>query len=196
LLNLSLTYFYTRRQEIIAAGFVPFSNTSGAAFFQSNMPGGLARGLEASGQLSLATQTDLRISYLYVNSEQQLRGVRSNNQPFNGSTRALGIPRNTFSATINQRYRKFNFNFDLTTVSDYDNLVFTPAELFTGFASPIFRFDGYIKADLAITYTLRRNDRYTLEIFGKGINLTNDEFFEDGFRTPGALGTGGIKIRF
>lgn len=195
-LRMSLSYFYTRRQEIITSGFVPFSNSTGSAFFQSNGKGGLARGLEASVTANPLRGLDLNFSYLYVNSEQVFSGVFSTGEVVNGSTPAFGIPRNTFSMQVNHRYRNFNINFDLVAASEYDGLVFTPPELFTGFASPIFRFDGYVKADITASYTFPLGEKTRLEIFGKGSNIGGDRYFEDGFKTPGATGSGGVRIRF
>ncbi|MBI4852815.1 MAG: TonB-dependent receptor [Acidobacteria bacterium] len=204
-LKIGLTYFYTRRQEIISAGFIPFSSSTGAAFFQSNSPGGLSRGAEISVNANPAKGLDVSLAYTYVNSELNFRNIlleakgttiNPNGQFISGSTRAFGIPRNTFSAVINQRYKQFNINFDLTAISEFDSLFFSPGEFFNGFASRIVRLDGYVKADLGASYTFPLGEKTNLEIFGKVSNLFDEKYFEDGFKTPGAIGTGGIKFRF
>lgn len=204
-LKLALTYFYTRRQEIISAGFIPFSSATGAAFFQSNTPGGLSRGFEASILANPAKGLDINLAYTYANSELNFQSVllKANSTAINptgqvvsGSTRAFGIPRNTFSAVINQRYKQFNINFDLTAVSEFDSLFFSPGEFFNGFASRIVRLDGYVKADLGASYTFRLGEKTSLEVFGKASNIFDEKYFEDGFKTPGAIGTGGIKFKF
>ncbi|KAF0248694.1 MAG: iron complex outermembrane recepter protein, partial [bacterium] len=204
-LKVALTYFYTRRQEIISAGFIPFSSSTGAAFFQSNTPGGLSRGFEASVIANPAKGLDINLAYTYVNSELNFRNIllqangtsiNSSSQSVSGSTRAFGIPRNTFSAAINQRYKQFNINFDLTAISEFDSLFFSPGEFFNGFASRIVRLDGYVKADLGGSYTFRLGEKTSLEVFGKVANIFDEKYFEDGFKTPGAIGTGGIKFRF
>jgi outer membrane receptor protein involved in Fe transport len=204
-LKLALTYFYTRRQEIISAGFIPFSSANGAAFFQSNSPGGLSRGFEASVITNPAKGLDVNLAYTYVNSELAFNNIlleangtniNPNGQRVSGSTRAFGIPRNTFSATVNQKYKQFNVNFDLTAVSEFDSLFFSPGEFFNGFASRIIRLDGYVKADLGASYTFKTGEKTSLEVFGKVSNLFDEKYFEDGFKTPGAIGTGGVKFRF
>ncbi|MEW6734417.1 MAG: TonB-dependent receptor [Acidobacteriota bacterium] len=195
-LRLSLSYFYTRRQEIVIGGFVPFSAAAGAAFSQTNSPGGLSRGFEAAVAANPVRGLDVNLSYLYANAELFFNGQRSDGRRIFGSTRTFSIPRHTFNFSINERYRGLNVNFDLSAISDYDNPVFTPPELFTGFASPIFRFDGYVKADLGASYTFPLNDSESLEVFGKVSNLFDEKYFEDGFQSPGAIGTIGIKFRF
>jgi vitamin B12 transporter len=195
-LRATLTYFYIRRQEIIIGGFVPFSSSAGAAFSQTNAPGGLSRGLEAAIAINPARGLDLNLSYLYTNSELQFRGTRSDGTVINGSTRTFSIPRNTFNLIINERYRGLNLNFDLSVISEYDSPVFTPPEFFLGFASPLFRFDGHAKADLTGSYTFRLSENRSLELFGKASNLFDEKYFEDGFRAPGITGTGGLKFRF
>lgn len=194
--RLSLTYFYTKRQEIISAGFIPFSVASGAAFFQTNTPGGLARGMEVALTANLAPGLELKTAYTYVNSEFRFNALRSDGTIINGSTRALGIPRNNFSLIVTEQYKRLNLGFDLTATSDYDALFFSPAPLFTGFASPVFRLDGHVKADLSGSYTLLKSEKGSLVLFGKIANLFDRTYFEDGFKTPSITGTGGLKFRF
>lgn len=194
--RVALTYFYNRRQEVIVAGFVPFSASSGAAFFQANSPGGLSRGFEMALATNPARGLDINASYLYTNSELVFRGTRANGAGIAGSTRAFSNPRHVFNLIVNQRYRGFNVNFDLNTISDYDNPVFSPPEFFNGFAGPIVTFDGYTKADLKVSYTFKLGENTSLELFGKGSNLFDEKYFEDGFRAPGATGTGGLRFRF
>ncbi|MCS6885135.1 MAG: TonB-dependent receptor [Acidobacteriota bacterium] len=195
-LRLGLTYFYNRRQEIITGGFVLFSPSAGAAFFQTNTPGGLARGIEATMLANVTRSLDVSASYLYSNSEQVFRGIKADGTRVSGSTRAFSNPRHIFNLVVNQRWRRLNVNFDLNAISDYDNPVFTPGELFIGFASPIFTFDGYVKADLAASYNLPLSERQSLELFVKVTNLFDDDYVEDGFRAPGAFATAGLKFRF
>lgn len=204
-LKLSLTYFYTKRQEIISSGFIPFSPATGAAFFQSNSPGGLSRGFEASVQANPARGLNIDASYTYANSElffvsSLLKAHKTTIDPtetlVSGSTRAFGIPRNTFSLSVNQSYKRININFGLTSISEFDSLFFSPGEFFNGFASKIIRLEGYTKADLGGSYTFRVGDKNTVEIFGKVANIFDKTYFEDGFKTPGAIGTGGIKFHF
>lgn len=195
-LRMGATYFYNRRQEIITAGFVPFSPSAGAAFFQTNSRGGLARGLEATLTANPARGLDLTASYLYSNSEIVFNGFRADGSRINGSTPSFSNPRHVFNLIVNQRWRRFNVNFDLNAISQYDNPVFSPGELFIGFASPIFTFDGYVKADLSVSYRLPVGERRSVEFFAKGSNIFDDEYFEDGFQTPGIVGTAGVKFRF
>ncbi|MFY9226530.1 MAG: hypothetical protein WAQ98_27900, partial [Blastocatellia bacterium] len=148
---------------------------------------------------------DINLAYTYVNSELDFQNILLNandtsinptGQRVSGSTRAFGIPRNTFSIVVNQNYKRLNVNFDLTAISEFDSLFFSPAEFFNGFASRIVRLDGYVKADLAVSYTIPLKEKTSIEFFTKVSNLFDQTYFEDGFKTPGAIGTGGIKFRF
>ena len=57
-------------------------------------------------------------------------------------------------------------------------------------------FDGHTKVDLFLSYEKALNDRVVVTLFGGAENLFDREYFENGFRAPGAMGRGGVKFRF
>ena len=94
---------------------------------------------------------------------------------------------------MSQRYRSLLFNFDLNRTGSYlapvfeNNFPFRMAEL---------TFNGYTKADVFVSYERRASERVTLVLFGGVDNVFNQEYFENGFLAPKALGRGGVTVRF
>lgn len=180
------TYFYTRLQRVIA--FTSFLvDPLGLGRFSGfeNRPGGLSRGVETYFNTSPVKGMDLRASYTFTNSDRAL--VAQGLQP------EFVIPEHLFGLTLTQRYRSLLFNFDLNRTGSYlapvfeNNFPFRQAEL---------TFSGYTKADLFVSYERRASERVTLVLFGGVENLFNQEYFENGFLAPKALGRGGVSVRF
>jgi outer membrane receptor protein involved in Fe transport len=57
-------------------------------------------------------------------------------------------------------------------------------------------FDGYTKADVFASYERRAGERMTVMLYGGVENLFDREYYENGFLAPGAVGRGGIRVRF
>jgi iron complex outermembrane receptor protein len=186
--RVSATYFYTRLQEVIV--FPSFRNGDpkgfGRFFGYANGGGGLARGVEVSTYLSPIRSLDLYAAYTFTNSDEVTPTA-------SGTTRVFGLPDHQFSFQANQRLGRFNINFDLTALGNHDFPLFAS---FSPFPSGVFRFDGYVKADLAGSYTIPLSERLSLQLFGKVDNVFDRKYFEEGFRAPGAVGLGGAKIQF
>ncbi|HEX8129786.1 MAG TPA: TonB-dependent receptor [Pyrinomonadaceae bacterium] len=185
----TITYFYTRLQEVIAFDFTglvgpddPFDRFGGYV----NTRGGLARGVELSLEAAPARTLDLRTSYTYTNADERTPRV-------GGVIRSFAIPDHQFNLTVTQRVgRRLLFNFDLTASSDYLAPVFDPST----FGSVVYRFDGIRKADAGANYTLSLSESRSLRFFGYVENLFGREYFENGFRTPGRTGKAGAQFSF
>ncbi len=65
-----------------------------------------------------------------------------------------------------------------------------------GFPSVVLAFKGYTKADLFASYERGLGERVVLVLFGGAENIFDEEYFENGFRAPGAVGRGGLSFRF
>jgi iron complex outermembrane receptor protein len=185
----SATYFYTRLQEVIAFDFSglvvqpdPFERFGGYV----NTRGGLARGVELSLDAAPARTLDVRASYTYTNADERTPRV-------GGVIRSFTIPDHQFNLTATQRAgRRLLFNFDLSASSDYLAPVFNPST----FGSVVYRFDGNFKADAGANYTLPLGESRSLRFFGYVENLFGQEYFENGFRTPGRTGKAGAQFSF
>ena len=180
------TYFYTRLQRVIAfTGFLVDPLGLGRFSGFENRPGGLSRGVETYFNASLVKGMDLRASYTFTNSDRALT--------LQGLQPEYVIPEHLFGLTLTQRYRSLLFNFDLNHTGSYlapvfeNNFPFRMAEL---------TFSGYTKADVFVSYEKRQGERVTWVLFGGVENLFNQEYFENGFLAPKALGRGGVKVRF
>ena len=95
-------------------------------------------------------------------------------------------PKHLFGLVLEQRYRAVVASFTLNHTGQYIAPVF-PAFL---------TFDGYTKADVFLSYERLLNDRVVMTFFGGADNVFNQEYFENGFRAPGATGRAGIRFRF
>lgn len=180
------TYFYTRLQRVIA--FTSFTTDPlGLSRFSGyiNRPGGIARGVETYMDAAPARGMNLRASYTYTNSDQFADA--------NALQAEYVIPKHLFGLTVNQRYKAFLFSFDLNSTGSYIAPVF---ENNFPFRSANLRFDGYTKADLFVTYERPLNERVMFIFFGGAENLFDEDYFENGFRAPGAMGRGGVKVQF
>lgn len=177
------TYFYTRLQNVIVFDFTglirqpdPFGRFGGYA----NTRGGLARGAEFSGTVRATRTTTVTASYTYTNSDNRVPAQVAGFLP------AFGISNHQFSATVLQNIgRRLDVAFDLFATSDY---VFP-------FRGRAFSFAGPKKADIVVNYRLPVGER-TLRLYGKVDNFTNNAFFEDGFRAPRAVFSGGVAFQF
>ncbi len=181
------TYFYTRLQRAIT--FTPSfaADPLGVGRFSGyvNNPGGLSSGVESYIEAAPFRRTEVRASYTYTNSDQLVPGL--------GLQREYVIPHHLFGLNVNQRYRAFTFNLDLNRTGAYLAPIF---ENDFPFRTSILTFKGYTKADFFLSYERNLTERVRLILFGGAENLFDQEYFENGFRAPGALGRGGASIKF
>jgi vitamin B12 transporter len=189
-LRLSGTLFYTRTvsntqfdssASIVRPATDPFRRTSG----YYNGSGGISRGVETSVELRPVRGTMLRSSYWFINSDtDQDLTVR-------GLWTALGIPRHSWSAVVMQQLgRRTELTVDFFRSSSYYNA------FFAGSGSRAFRFDGATKIDVVLSHELLRSDTYAVRIYGKGDQILNRTYYENGFRAAGATGLAGLQVLF
>ena len=185
-LRLGATYFYNRLQEIIV---------SRSLFQQENAKGGLSRGIELSAQAVPLPGLDLNLGYTYTNSDFVPFSalLRSDNTMAEaGVARAEeGIPTHHWSAGFNYRRQSWNFNLQYVGISGYTEGLFSPRF----FRQVLFPFEGYQRVNAGLGYTIPISDESSVEFYVKGENLLNDEYFEDGFTTPGAQFRGGVQYQ-
>jgi iron complex outermembrane receptor protein len=183
--QLSATYFYTRLQDVIVfdtSGFVnPATDPFGRFGGYFNTGGGLARGVELGATTKPYRTLDLSASYTFTNAATRVPSSVPN------FLRTFIQPRHTFTLFAAQQItRRLDVIFDMFAYGSY----------FFPFSGRAFKFDGPVKADLGASYTVPMNDRVSMRFYGKVENLFDREYFESGFRTPGAIFTGGMGLRF
>lgn len=189
-LRLSGTLFYTRTvsniqfdssASIVRLATDPFRRTSG----YYNGSGGISRGIESSVELRPVRGTMLRSSYWFVNSDtdQDLTVRRLWD--------ALGVPRHSWSAVVMQQLsRRTELTVDFFRSSSYYNA------FFAGSGSRAFLFEGATKIDVVLSHELIRSDTYSVRLYGKGDQILNRTYYENGFRAAGATGLVGLQVLF
>ena len=186
-LRLSGTFFYTNLQETILfefAGFPP-NDPFGRFGGYRNLGGGLSRGVELSGQVSPAADTNIQASYTYTNSDS--------NAPTISGTDFFGarlIPNHMFTLTATQWIAsRFNVTFDLFASGQYSDSL-------SGRFGRRFVYDGPIKADLVLRYRMPVASDRDVEIYTKIENLFDNEYYQNGFATPGIWAIGGLRFSY
>jgi iron complex outermembrane receptor protein len=187
--RLSAAYFYTRLDEVIAFDFSgridPRTDPFGRAGGYLNTQGGLARGVELSASLAPTRATNLRAAYTYTNARDKTPLVEN-------VIRTLIIPDHEFSVSATERLgQRLTLAFNLLATSNY-LAPLTDAS----FATRPFRFSGKRLAELGGSYRIPLGEFRALRLFGKASNVFNQDYFESGYRTPGATGTGGLQFEF
>ena len=184
--SIGATYFYTRLQRTVAfTGFAVDPLGLGRFSGYVNRPGGLARGVELSLDTALFKGMSLRGGYTFTNSDRSVTGL--------GLQPEYVIPKHLVAVLWSQRYRRFLFSVEVNHTGSYlapvfeNNFPFRMAEL---------NFDGYTKADVFGNYEHRLSEDVVLTLFGGIENLFDQRYYENGFLAPGAVGRGGIKVRF
>jgi vitamin B12 transporter len=180
------TYFYTRLQRTIAfTGFAVDPLGLGRFSGYVNRPGGLSRGVETYFHTAPVRGMEVRTSYTFTNSDRLVNGV--------GLRPEYVIPKHLFSFNLSQRYRALLFNFDLNRTGSYLSPVF---ESNFPFRQADLKFSGYTKGDVFASFEKRTSEKVVWEFFGGVENVFDQTYFENGFRAPGAVGRGGVKVRF
>lgn len=183
-LRVSATYFYTRLQQVIGYGSLsndPFGRFGGYV----NVGGGLARGVELSGESKPWRGMNLRASYTYTNADERRPSLTG------GVLRSLRYFPQMFTMVASQQIRKrTNVTFDFWGASDY------LYGYFIGGGTRAYMFPGPRRANLAGSYTLPLSDRKSVMFFGRMENVFNQLYFEEGFQTPKVWAVGGLKFLF
>ncbi|HEY0170824.1 MAG TPA: TonB-dependent receptor [Pyrinomonadaceae bacterium] len=183
--RLSATYFYTRLQEVVGFGDTP-SDPFGRFGGFLNTGGGLSRGVELSGEFAPSRRFDLFASYTHTNSDQRRPVVA-------GVLRAFAVADHQFTLVATGRVgSRVAFNFDLVASSDYLAPIFDPAT----FTNRAYRFGGMRRGDLTAGYTFPLSESRRLRLFGKVENVFGQDYYENGFRTPGRQGRAGAALHF
>ena len=184
----SATYFYTRLQETIA--FATLTGTDPFGRFEGyyNSQGGLSRGVETKVAATPIAALTFSASYTFVNAMERTPVVGDILQTF-------VIPRNQFSAAAAWRVgKRLMLTFDTLDEGSYLDPVFP--DFVTSFATRVYRFDGPRRVNAGVSYRLPLGEFRALRFFVRGENLTGQEYFENGFRTPGRTANGGIQFEF
>lgn len=187
--KLSATFFYTKVKDEIT--YLPTSDFTAPVYF--NFDRHFSRGIETSVDIKPTKSTDLFASYTFTNSD--IRNFRRPlvGDPVSTDRGVFGVPGHQFTLVATQRFDRFWVSFDFLATSSYLAPVFSSET----FSQHVYRFEGNRRADLTAGYTfLLNDDKFSLRVFGTIENLFDNEYFENGFRTPGINGRAGVSFAF
>ena len=183
--RVSGTVFYTRLQEVIGyASLVndPFGRWGGYL----NIGGGLARGLELSGEARPWRSMLLQSSYTYTNADER-KSILTD-----GGVRAIRVfPHAVTFVATQQLTKRTQITADFFGANEMISGTF-----FVGAGTRPYRFDGPRRLDLSASYTKPVSEKVDLRFFVRAENVLNRTYYEDGFRTPKCWATAGMKLLF
>jgi len=183
--RLGSTYFYTRMQDVVGYADLfndPFGRWGGYV----NTGGGLARGIEISGEARPTRSLLLTSSYTYTNADERQSAL------LDGSLRSIRVfPHMVTLVATQQITRRLQATVDFLGASDY-----VSGSFFVGSGNRPYLFPGPPKLDAALSYTLPVAEERYLRSFTRVENLLNQRYFEDGFRTPRIWASAGMKFQF
>jgi len=186
----SATYFYTRLQQIIGFGALPGTDPFARFSGYENLQGGLSRGVEFSATVSPARSLNISSAYTFVNATERTPVVAP-------VLRTFVIPRHQFSATVAQRIGpRILLTFDTLDSGDYLAPVFGNGTSPNFFAERVLRFDGLRRVNAGASYRLPLGEFKAARLYVRGENLLDQNYFENGFRTPGRTAMGGMQFEF
>ncbi len=185
--RVSGTFFYTDlSQTIIFSSPVlpdPFGRTSG---YINSPGGGIARGVELSGQLSPTTRTSITASYTYNNAE-----TRALN--YGAIYDAARTARHIGSLVVSQWItRRFSVTADFYGMSDILDPAFFPAP---SFATRVIQYPSVKKTDVVANYRFSIKEQ-SLDVYTKWENVFNIRYTDSGYLAPQAWGIAGVKYNF
>jgi vitamin B12 transporter len=186
-IQLGATYFYHRLQSLIQ---------SRTLFRQTNVRGGLSRGAEVEVRARPLRHLGLRAAYTYTNSDfipgVTVPRVDGSVAP-SGVARPLeSIPGHTYSFAATAARGRWDGFFDVAGISSFETPLFSPVR----FTQVLMRFDGYARANIGAGYTHALSERWNMRWFGRVENVFNKLYFEDGFRSPRAVGIAGVRFSY
>jgi vitamin B12 transporter len=190
--RLSATYFYTRLQQTIAydpGNFVtPASDPYGRYGGYFNTPGGIARGVEISGEAKLPRRVLVRAGWTYTNSIDRI------SEYSNGLLQTPRILPETFTFAVMKPFGKhWDTAFDFLAGSHFLFQLYSALPPYDALG---YSFKGPRKANLSLGYTQPFAERFKLRIYTRLENLLNQDYFEDGFPTPGFVARAGVQVTF
>ena len=183
------TYFHTTIQQLTEFDFSgainPATDPYGRFVGYLNSDGGRSRGLELGAQLRPSSSLSIASSYTLADS------VTDRDVAVPDVFRAMGIARHAFTLTATQQIGdRLALHGVLLALSDRLNT------LYVGFNPRAFVFPGYARLDLGASYTLPLSGARSLRIFGKVDNVLDREYYDLGWRAPGATFVGGATFSF
>ncbi len=186
-LKISGTYFYAHLQQVI--GFLDFPpgyiDPYGRSAGYYNTGGGISRGVEMIGEFRPTTRTTVNASYTYTNAQDRTSQYYTG-LPFSPLQTLRIEPNAVKIVALQQLGKRLDLAMDFEGASDF----FFPLN---GYA---YQFAGPRQLGLAAGYTLNLNDRMPARFYVRVANALNQDYYENGFRTPPRWAVAGVRLGF
>jgi vitamin B12 transporter len=187
-LKTSATYFYTWLDNVIVfdtSGLInPATDPFGRSIGYINTRGGISRGAEFSAAVAPTRSLNVTAAYTYVNAIERTPIVSDVLQTF-------VVPKNQFSILATERVNSRLFlTFDTLESSSY------LAPIYGTSITQVFQFEGIHKINAGVSYRVPLSDYRAVRFFARAENLTNQNYFESGFATPGRTAIGGVQFQY
>jgi vitamin B12 transporter len=186
-----VTYFHTDIEQVTAfdfsGGINPATDPYGRFVGYLNGDGGRSRGIEIGGQIRPSSTLSLSTSYTFADS------VTDRDVVVPGVFRSMGIARHAFSLTAVQQIG--------TRLSVHGVLIATSERYGTqydaAFQPRAYAYPGFATLNLGAAYTLPlAQGTRSLRVFGRLENAFDREYYDLGWRAPGAVFTAGAAFSF
>ncbi len=195
-LKLSGTYFYSHLQQVIGylnfpPGYVdPFGRTAG--YYDTK--GSMARGVELSAEFRPTRKTTILTSYVYTNARDVVSQYYTGTAIDPVQTPRI-LPHDVKVTAMQQLGKRFDVAMDFEGGSSYLFPLFGYDQSFN-YQPFAYRFQGPRQLGLSGGYTLNLNDRISTRLYVRVSNTLNQNYYEDGFETPGRWAVAGIRLGF
>jgi vitamin B12 transporter len=189
-LRVNATYFYSELQQIVAylnfpPGYVDQYGRTGGYY---NTGGGISRGVEVSGEFHPSRRTSLFASYTYTDAKDRV------SQFYTGTLAdPLQMPAILPSMVSMIATQQFGSRFDLAMDFQGGSAYLYPLY---GLEPYAYRFGGPRLLGISGGYTLPLSERASVRFYTRVSNALNQNFFEEGFQTPGRWAVAGLHFSF
>jgi iron complex outermembrane receptor protein len=194
--KVSGSYFYSHLQQEIGYVNLPpgYVDVYGRSAGYAALPGGMARGAEVSVDVRPARKTSVKASYTYTNARDR------QSQFFTGTAvdpvETPRISRQMFTVVAAQQVTKrIDAALDFEGGSSYLFPLYGYDASFN-YQPFAYRFAGPRLLGLSAGYSLPLGERMTVRCYTRVSNALGQNYFAEGFATPGRWAVAGIKLGF
>jgi vitamin B12 transporter len=192
-LRLSGTYFYAHLQQVIGYELFPpgYVDPYGRPDGYYDTGGGISRGVEISGDAHPTRHTLITASYTYTNALDKV------SQYYTGTAvDPLQTPRVLPHEVKIVATQDFGKHVDAALDFDCGSSYLFPLFGYDFSASTAYRFKGPRQLGLSAGYTLPLGEHRSVRFYTRVSNALDQDYYQDGFRTPGRWAVGGLHFAF
>ncbi|MGI8961222.1 MAG: TonB-dependent receptor [Bryobacteraceae bacterium] len=193
LVKISGTYFYAHLQQVIGyLDFPPgYKDPYGRAGGYYDTGGGIARGVELSVDVHPSRNTTLFASYTYTNARDRT------SQYYTGTgADPLQSPRILPNTTTIVATRQFGSHVDAALDFQAGSDYLYPLYGLSPLSSNAYRLAGPRQLGLSAGFSTGLSEKVLARFYFRVSNALDQDFYEDGFRTPGRWAVAGIHLSF